>query len=142
MHNGNTYVTFVRVSRCIWRADSLPFCFSLAHAKSMAGCFTQAVRTDAVKKLRDGDLKVICSCASVSEGIDVPEANAVFLLLSTQSTMIFNSNWSRACTGSCQRHLLIFDFPAITGFAASRDPQRKYRKIRLAGQTYRRDRLE
>ena len=87
----------------------LAFCVSVAHAKFMAGCFTQAglvavalsgtdsqeTRTEAVKKLRDGVLKVICSCDIFNEGIDIPEANAVFLLRPTQSPVIFQQQIGR-----------------------------------------------
>lgn len=87
----------------------LAFCVSVAHAKFMAVCFTQAgfaavalsgtdsqaMRTEAVEKLRDGVLKVICSCDIFNEGIDIPEANAVFLLRPTQSPVIFQQQIGR-----------------------------------------------
>jgi superfamily II DNA or RNA helicase len=66
-------------------------CFTQAGlaAVALSGTDSQETRTEAVKQLRAGDLKVICSCDIFNEGVDIPEANAVFLLRPTQSPVIF-----------------------------------------------------
>ena len=87
----------------------LAFCVSVSHAKFMAeffarsgvaaialsGADSQEVRAAAVRKLRSGEIKVVCSCDVFNEGVDIPEANAVFLLRPTQSPVIFQQQIGR-----------------------------------------------
>ncbi|MDP3795810.1 MAG: DUF3427 domain-containing protein [Polaromonas sp.] len=87
----------------------LAFCVSVAHANFMADYFSRAGlpavalsgadaperRAMAVQQLRLGEIKVICSCDVFNEGIDIPEANAVFLLRPTQSAVIFQQQMGR-----------------------------------------------
>lgn len=55
-------------------------------AIALSGADSQEVRAAAVRKLRSGEIKVVCSCDVFNEeGVDIPEANAVFLLRPTQS---------------------------------------------------------
>ena len=88
---------------------ALAFCVSVAHAVFMAEYFTRLglpaialsgadspeERALAVKQLRIGEIKVICSCDVFNEGIDIPEANAIFLLRPTQSPVIFQQQIGR-----------------------------------------------
>jgi superfamily II DNA or RNA helicase/HKD family nuclease len=87
----------------------LAFCVSVAHANFMADYFCRSGllavalsgadaperRAMAVQQLRLGEIKVICSCDVFNEGIDIPEANAVFLLRPTQSPVIFQQQMGR-----------------------------------------------
>ena len=87
----------------------LAFCVSVAHASFMAdylcrsglpavalsGADVPEKRALAVQQLRLGEIKVICSCDVFNEGIDIPEANAVFLLRPTQSPVIFQQQMGR-----------------------------------------------
>jgi superfamily II DNA or RNA helicase/HKD family nuclease len=87
----------------------LAFCVSVAHANFMAAYFARSGlpaialsgadsserRALAVQQLRAGEIKVICSCDVFNEGIDIPEANAVFLLRPTQSPVIFQQQMGR-----------------------------------------------
>lgn len=88
---------------------ALAFCVSVAHANFMADYFSRSGlpavalsgtdsperRVFAVQQLRAGEIKVICSCDVFNEGIDIPEANAVFLLRPTQSPVIFQQQMGR-----------------------------------------------
>ena len=88
---------------------ALAFCVSVAHANFMADYFVRSGlpaialsgadsperRALAVQQLRAGEIKVICSCDVFNEGIDIPEANAVFLLRPTQSPVIFQQQMGR-----------------------------------------------
>lgn len=106
----------------------LAFCVSVAHATFMAEYFrraglssvvlsgtdSQVVRAAAVQRLRSGELKIICSCDVFNEGIDIPEANAVFLLRPTQSPVIFQQQIGRGLRlAKGKEACLILDFVGV-----------------------------
>ena len=106
----------------------LAFCVSVAHAAFMAAYFcrsglpslalsgadSQTMRAAAVQRLRSGELKIICSCDVFNEGIDIPEANAVFLLRPTQSPVIFQQQIGRGLRlASGKEACLVLDFVGV-----------------------------
>ncbi len=106
----------------------LAFCVSVAHATFMAAYFcrsglpavalsgadSQAARAAAVQRLRSGEIKIICSCDVFNEGIDIPEANAVFLLRPTQSPVIFQQQIGRGLRlAKGKEACLILDFVGV-----------------------------
>lgn len=106
----------------------LAFCVSVAHAAFMAAYFcrsglpslalsgadSQALRAAAVQRLRSGEIKIICSCDLFNEGIDIPEANAVFLLRPTQSPVIFQQQIGRGLRlASGKEACLVLDFVGV-----------------------------
>ncbi|MEO8117935.1 MAG: DUF3427 domain-containing protein [Rhodoferax sp.] len=106
----------------------LAFCVSVAHAVFMAAFFgrsglpavalsgkdSQEARAAAVQRLRSGEIKIICSCDVFNEGIDIPEANAVFLLRPTQSPVIFQQQIGRGLRLAKGKDVcLILDFVGL-----------------------------
>ena len=106
----------------------LAFCVSVAHANFMADYFCRSglpavalsgvdvpeKRVLAVHQLRMGEIKVICSCDVFNEGIDIPEANAVFLLRPTQSPVIFQQQMGRGLRlAKGKESCLILDFVGL-----------------------------
>jgi superfamily II DNA or RNA helicase len=85
------------------RMRALGFCVGIAHAHFMADQFTAAglqsvaidggtdgaTRTDAVRRLRRGELRAIFTVDIFNEGIDIPEVDTVLLLRPTESATIF-----------------------------------------------------
>ncbi len=76
------------------------FCSSIEHANAMAGYFggeaavihsgqSTAMNEAILNSFRSGDLRIIISVNMLNEGIDVPEANVVVFLRSTESSTIF-----------------------------------------------------
>ena len=82
---------------------ALGFCVSVEHARYMAGRFidagiparalsaetSSADRRDALKQLRDGDLKVIFAVDLFNEGLDIPNVDTVLFLRPTESATVF-----------------------------------------------------
>ncbi|MFD2271510.1 helicase-related protein [Undibacterium arcticum] len=89
------------------------FCVSVAHAQFMANWFEQSglparsltgantteQRDDAVRSLRSGEIKLICTCDLFNEGVDIPEINTLLLLRPTQSPVIFFSSRLAVASG-------------------------------------------
>ena len=85
------------------------FCVSVAHAQFMANWFEQsglvarsltgasstAQRDDAIRRLRSGEVKLICTCDLFNEGVDIPEINTLLLLRPTQSPVVFQQQIGR-----------------------------------------------
>ncbi len=76
------------------------FCSSIEHANAMAGYFggeaavihygqSAGLNAAILDRFRSGDLSVVISVNMLNEGIDVPEANVVVFLRSTDSSRIF-----------------------------------------------------
>lgn len=76
------------------------FCSSIEHANAMAGYFggeaavihsrqSADLNVAILDRFRSGDLRVVISVNMLNEGIDVPEANVVVFLRSTDSSRIF-----------------------------------------------------
>jgi superfamily II DNA or RNA helicase len=107
------------------RMKAFGFCASLSHAEFTARAFTEAGLPSAVLSgrvlpedrrgvladLRSGRLKAIFSVDVLSEGVDLPEVNTIFLMRPTQSATVFLQQIGRGL----RRHLgkdscLILDF--------------------------------
>lgn len=88
---------------------AIAFCVSVQHAVEMADWFSKSglpavsltgannalERESAIKALRTGKIKIICSCDLFNEGVDVPELNALLFLRPTQSPVVFQQQLGR-----------------------------------------------
>jgi len=88
---------------------AIAFCVSVKHAVAMAECFNKSglpavsltgannasERENAIKELRAGKIKIICSCDLFNEGVDVPELNTLLFLRPTQSPVVFQQQLGR-----------------------------------------------
>jgi hypothetical protein len=82
---------------------ALGFCVSIAHAEFMARRFTEAglpsiavsagtdldERSDALKKLRTGQVRALFAVDLFNEGVDLPEVDTLLLLRPTESALVF-----------------------------------------------------
>lgn len=82
---------------------TLVFCVGVEHAKHVAEAFRQlGYRADAVygdmdrdvrertmRRFRSGELQILTNCSLVTEGVDVPEIDAVLMLRPTQSWALY-----------------------------------------------------
>lgn len=50
---------------------------------------TSAPRADSLRKLKSGDLEILCAVDVFNEGLDVPDINTVLMLRPTESPVIF-----------------------------------------------------
>ena len=87
----------------------IAFCVSVRHAEFMAAWFeksglparsltgsnTAEQREQAIRSLRSGQIKLICTCDLFNEGVDIPEVNTLLLLRPTQSPVIFQQQIGR-----------------------------------------------
>ena len=68
-------------------------------------------RTEAVDRLRDGDLSVIFSVDLFNEGVDVPNIDTVMMLRPTESKILFLQQLGRGLRKSTgKQHLVVLDF--------------------------------
>lgn len=136
---------------------ALGFCVSVRHAEFMAAFFSArglpsvavsgetpaAQRSEALQRLRSGDVKVIFSRDLFNEGLDVPSVNTVLFLRPTESATVFLQQLGRglrhedgkACltvldfVGSARREFRFDErFRALTGAATRRDVERAVRE--------------
>jgi superfamily II DNA or RNA helicase/HKD family nuclease len=106
------------------------FCVSVAHAQFMAGWCEQSglpavsltgansteQREQAIRDLRIGKIKLICTCDLFNEGVDVPEINTLLLLRPTQSPVIFQQQIGRGLRlADNKESCLVLDFVGIYG---------------------------
>lgn len=114
---------------------ALGFCCSRVHAEYMAKVFTQkgipavAVysnsdgefsedRTQAIKLLEEGRVKVIFSVDMFNEGVDIPEVDTVMFLRPTQSGIVFLQQLGRGLrTSKGKEYLNVLDFIGNYKFA-------------------------
>ncbi len=82
---------------------ALGFCVSIAHAEYMAAKFNQAgipsvavsaqtsseERAEALRQLRDGNVRVLFAVDLFNEGVDVPDVDTVLFLRPTESLTVF-----------------------------------------------------
>jgi superfamily II DNA or RNA helicase len=82
---------------------ALGFCVSIAHAEFMARRFTDAglpsiavsagtdtdERSDALKKLRAGEIRALFAVDLFNEGVDLPEVDTLLFLRPTESALVF-----------------------------------------------------
>ena len=102
----NTLTQYVADLACM---KGISFCVGVEHAIFMANFFersglaarvltgqnTQAERDLAIRALRQGDIKLICTCDLFNEGVDIPEVNTLLLLRPTQSPVVFQQQIGR-----------------------------------------------
>ncbi|MEU6590191.1 DUF3427 domain-containing protein [Streptomyces sp. NPDC046881] len=104
---------------------ALGFCVSKRHAHFMADFFTTAgfqaialdsdspaaVRSQALRDLRDGKLQVIFSVDLFNEGLDIPDVDTLLLLRPTNSATIFLQQLGRGLRRTETKPVLtVFDF--------------------------------
>lgn len=106
---------------------TLAFCCSIAHADFMAEYFrsqgiravavhsesTSAPREESLRKLRRGELEVLCAVDIFNEGLDVPDINTVLMLRPTESPVVFLQQLGRGLRRpkhSQKSHLTVVDF--------------------------------
>ncbi|MCP3993476.1 MAG: DUF3427 domain-containing protein [bacterium] len=106
---------------------TLAFCCSVAHADFMAEAFSSsgiravavhsgtssAPREASLRKLRKGEIEVICAVDIFNEGLDVPDINVVLMLRPTESPVIFLQQLGRGLRQPKASHkpfLTIVDF--------------------------------
>lgn len=106
------------------------FCVSVAHAQFMAAWFEQSglascsltgansteQRDQAIRELRSGKLKLICTCDLFNEGVDIPEINTLLLLRPTQSPVVFQQQIGRGLRlADGKESCLVLDFVGLYG---------------------------
>jgi superfamily II DNA or RNA helicase/HKD family nuclease len=106
------------------------FCVSVAHAQFMASWFEQSglpavsltgansteQREQAIRDLRSGKIKLICTCDLFNEGVDIPEINTLLLLRPTQSPVIFQQQIGRGLRlADNKESCLVLDFVGLYG---------------------------
>jgi superfamily II DNA or RNA helicase len=85
-------------------AKTIVFCNDIAHTQVMAKLLggkayhsevKRKERDDILNDFRDGDLQIICVRDMFNEGIDIPDANLLVFLRSTQSKTVFEQQLGR-----------------------------------------------
>lgn len=93
----------------LMQLKAIAFCVSVRHAefvaawfeksglpaRSLTGTNTTEQRENAIRSLRSGEIKIICTCDLFNEGVDIPEVNTLLLLRPTQSPVIFQQQIGR-----------------------------------------------
>ncbi|MCD7766039.1 MAG: NgoFVII family restriction endonuclease, partial [Lachnospiraceae bacterium] len=128
LHNKARYQLIYQYYMKYHSRRALGFCCSRLHAEAMAKDFSErgipsaAVysnaagaysmdRREAVKKLRDGQLRVIFSVDMFNEGIDIPEIDMVMFLRPTESPVVFLQQLGRGLRKSRKKQYLnVLDF--------------------------------
>lgn len=81
---------------------------------SLTGSHSKEQREQAIRALRQGELKLICTCDLFNEGIDIPEINTLLLLRPTQSPVIFQQQIGRGLRLSDGKaSCLVLDFVGL-----------------------------
>ncbi|MCC8067424.1 MAG: DEAD/DEAH box helicase family protein, partial [Clostridiales bacterium] len=128
LNNKARYQLIYQYYRKYHSRRALGFCCSRLHAEAMAKDFSErgipsaAVysnaagaysmdRREAVKKLREGQLRVIFSVDMFNEGVDIPELDMVMFLRPTESPVVFLQQLGRGLR-KCRRkqYLNVLDF--------------------------------
>ena len=104
---------------------ALGFCVSVQHAQYMATAFSKAglpslavtgnstskERTDAIKRLRSGEIVAIFTVDLYNEGIDIPEVDTILFLRPTESATVFLQQLGRGLRKSAEKAVLtVLDF--------------------------------
>ncbi|MCD7764210.1 MAG: DEAD/DEAH box helicase family protein [Lachnospiraceae bacterium] len=128
LHNKARYQLIYQYYMKYHSRRALGFCCSRLHAEAMAKDFSErgipsaAVysnaagaysmdRREAVKKLRDGQLRVIFSVDMFNEGVDIPEIDMVMFLRPTESPVVFLQQLGRGLRKSRKKQYLnVLDF--------------------------------
>lgn len=105
-------------------APALAFCVSVEHAKAVAeefsaagipakaiyGALSQSQQEAIYDAFAKGYIKVITSCDMISEGVDLPEVSAIFLLRKTKSLILFLQAVGRGLRSAPgKEYCLLFD---------------------------------
>lgn len=105
-------------------ARALVFAWNLEASRAIADAFvslgiaaqhvdgetTRHLRTDAMRRFRSGDVRVLCNVDLFGEGLDVPAVDAVFLLRPTQSLGLYLQQVGRGLRPADGKHAVrIFD---------------------------------
>lgn len=126
----NKLATLARARHALkeWRARAqrrtIAFCVSTRHADFMAEQFGRAGiaaaavysgsalgRTEALTRLREGQLQVIFSVDLFNEGVDLPTIDTVMMLRPTESKILFLQQLGRGLRRSeGKSHLVVLDF--------------------------------
>jgi DNA repair protein RadD len=91
-------------------AAAIAFCVNIAHSKLVAAKFREAgynaehvdgdtpreQRRALIKGLRTGSVDVLCNCGLISEGLDVPDCEAIIMLRPTKSLALYLQMVGRA----------------------------------------------
>lgn len=105
---------------------TLAFCVSKSHADYMAQHFSsqgiKAVavyagsvtgRTEALERLKTGELKILFSVDLFNEGVDLPSIDTVLMLRPTESKILFLQQLGRGLRLNIEKtHLVVLDFIA------------------------------
>ena len=104
---------------------ALGFCVSVEHAEFMAARFSAAgipavavsgsspadYRSDALRALRDGTIRVVFSVDIFNEGVDIPSVDAILMLRPTESATIFLQQLGRGLRRMRDKnYCLVLDF--------------------------------
>ncbi|MEZ5210755.1 DUF3427 domain-containing protein [Gordonia sp. (in: high G+C Gram-positive bacteria)] len=104
---------------------ALGFCVSVAHAQFMADRFSAAGirseavhgdtptarRTDALRGLREGTIKVLFSVDVFNEGVDLPDVDTILMLRPTESATVFLQQLGRGLRSTPSKPVLtVLDF--------------------------------
>lgn len=103
---------------------ALVFAWSLEASRALAEAFTAAgipaahvdgetpalERAEAMRRFRDGAVRVVCNCELFGEGLDVPSVDAVFLLRPTASLGLYLQQVGRGLRAAPgKRTVAVFD---------------------------------
>ncbi len=101
-------------------AKTIIFCNDIAHTQVMAKLLggkayhsdmKRSERDEVLDDFRDGDLQIICVRDMFNEGIDIPEANLLVFLRSTQSKTVFEQQLGRGLRRHKDKtHVSVLDF--------------------------------
>lgn len=113
------------------RCDGIPalvFCVSVEHSKEVAkrftdagipsealyGSLTQGEQDAIYKRFENGTTKVLMSCDMISEGVDLPEVGAIFLMRKTKSVILYLQAIGRGLRSAPgKERCLIFDMVGL-----------------------------
>ena len=93
---------------------TIVYCVSVAHSKAVCaefkaagykadcidGTMTNKKREAVMESFRSGDIKILCNCSIISEGVSVDDCSCVILLRPTESTALYIQQAMR-----CMRYL-------------------------------------
>jgi hypothetical protein len=83
---------------------------------SLTGANSTEQREQAIRDLRSGKIKLICTCDLFNEGVDIPEINTLLLLRPTQSPVIFQQQIGRGLRlADNKESCLVLDFVGLYG---------------------------
>lgn len=101
-------------------AKTIVFCNDIAHAEIMAKLLggkayhseqKKSDRNEVLDDFKNGDLQIICTRDMFNEGIDVPDANLLVFLRSTQSKTVFEQQLGRGLRKhEGKTHVSVLDF--------------------------------